>query len=126
MDSVLVGALAAVAIVALGVALGALYLLARFSIAQGRFDTDAMQKAVNLQRYINGTVENRISNANLRVVRTANGAGGIDAQPPDPNVRQTGRVDDVHEAEREAARMMGNDAEMPRDYMDEQPESVEV
>lgn len=101
------------------VALVALYLLARFSIAQGRFDTDAQQRAVNLQRYINGVVEQRVQQANVRVLRPV--AGGLDDQPP-ANVQQRGRVDDVHEIERETARMT-SDGDPVRDYYEEQPDA---
>jgi hypothetical protein len=115
-------ALIALCSVCLTVALGALYLLGRFSIAQGRFDTDAMQRAVHLRRYMDVEVERRIAYAPKAVLTRTGAEGPIPTQPVDPGVRAVGRIDEVHELEREEARLRGDEDDFePREHFEAQP-----
>jgi hypothetical protein len=118
----MIEAMTVITCISLLVALGALYLLGRFSIAQGRFDTDAMQRAVNLRRYMDVEVERRVAYAPKQVLTKTAGSGAIPEQPVDPGVSPRGRLDDVHENEREEARLRGeDDAFEVRETFDEQP-----
>lgn len=111
-------ALAIFATAALAVALAALYALGRLSIAQGRFDTDAQQRAVNLQRYIDQQVDRRILYGTVQVKGPVTQTGAA----PQPNFQARGRLDDVAEAERDERRFRGEDDMPPaRDSFEAQP-----
>lgn len=101
--------------IALCVALGALYCLAKFSIAQGRFDFDATERALKLQGLIDMRVDSRIQIVESQITKAQNIAGGrvqvIKEQPVDPNVQLRGIIDDAHEAIREANRPRNSDIE---------------
>lgn len=120
----------AFAAVCLVVAVFALIYLGKLSIAQGRFDTDAQQRAVNLQRYIDQQVERRVIHGPRPYIDATTTSGAprrsepLPDQPP-PTAQHRGRVDDVHEAEREEMRMRGESSdESVRDDFDEQPAPI--
>jgi hypothetical protein len=118
--------------VCLLVAVGALGLLARFSIAQGRFDLDASTRAFNLSNAIDHKVEGRIANYSVRrpsgerVTADGRPLPPISEQPPDPNVRVSKVINDVHELEREAQRMTNSDLPSVRDGGDLPDQPLEV
>lgn len=125
MDVFLVFAAVVFALVAIGgwaTAAIALHALAKFSIASGRFDVDATNRAWNLSRAVDAAVNQRVGVA--RVMRygdpTTSGAPLGDA-----GAQQRGRVDEVHEYEREANRLHDDEAPDVRERFNEQPEVVE-
>lgn len=111
--------------VGMGVALAALYALAKWSISYGRFEMDLTSKAFNLRRAIDDAVDERLKSVNV-VAPVKPARPG--PQPGDPNVRTSHIVDDVAEMEREMNRVTNADNEYEkRDRaFRQQPEAVEL
>ena len=124
MSEFVAGWLIGLVCLSLGVALAALYALAKFSIAAGRFDLDAISKAWNLRRAIDEAVTERVAVVGRPSFGAPQSSSRIGEQPPDPNVQQRRVLDEVAEMEREMNRMMG-DSEAPRKrdraFRNEQP-----
>jgi hypothetical protein len=85
-----------------------------------RYDLDASAQALKMQALIDARVSDRISIASMPVTarRSKPGPG---EQPPDPNVRTSSILDDVHEYEREAQRIMGDAEYSKRDLFNQPP-----
>ena len=85
-----------------------------------RYDLDATAQALKMQALIDARVAARVvqvevdatTGAIRSIAKTAARAG---EQPPDPNVRTSSIIDEVHEAEREANRVTGEADYVKRD-----------
>ena len=87
-------------------------------ISYAREEHEAGAIALKMAALIDARVEARTAKVTVdaktgNVIATprASGNSHIPEQPPDPNVRQSGLIDEVHEAERDAERILNPDAE---------------
>jgi hypothetical protein len=93
-----------------GLAIFGAWLICGRAVQAMRFDLDATQQALKLQSLIDQRVRERtmlveIDSAGRLVKKERAAAAG--EQPPDPNVRTTSMIDDIHEIERESNRVTG-------------------
>lgn len=116
LDVTLVGLIVVGSLVAAGVAVWSAWLVWGRATQAMRYDLDAAAQALRMQNTIDAAVRQRISVMRFMVDKEGNlidsegkAAGTRFAQQPaDPNVRHSATVDDVHELEREANRVMGD------------------
>lgn len=82
--------------------------------AYGRYELDAGERALKMQKIIDDRVRDRTLAVKVgsdgRVLLDRNAAPPeAGEQPPDPNVRTVAYIDEVHELEREASRFTNSD-----------------
>ena len=121
----LVGLLVVLALGVMGLAIWDRYLILGRAIQSMRYDLDAAGQTLKWSSIVDGRVADRVTHvttADGKLVARDQQARGLPAQPPDPNVRTTAFVNDAHEIDREANRVV-NDlmGYAKRDSFAEQP-----
>jgi hypothetical protein len=91
-----------------------------------RYDLDASAQTLKMQQIIDQRVQERI--AVIQMDSTGNVVSikknrPLPAQPVDPNVREVSTIDDLHELEREAQRLMSDTVDYTKrdDFVANQP-----